>query len=119
MLALASELFSEEARISPNFRCRPLRLDDLEVTFETRRVRSLRSVLGRLSPKELDVLRYLAIRANRTVSHRELLQAVWGLDYGSTDHCLRSCIQRLRKKIEAAPNQPKYLLTESWVRISP
>ena len=56
----------------------------------------------RLTPKELDVLRYLAVHANKVVPHRELLQAVWGPDYGDEVDYLRVIINQLRKKIEAA-----------------
>jgi two-component system KDP operon response regulator KdpE len=91
-----------------------IQLDDLEIDFETRRVR-VRGRKERLTPMELDLLRYLLTRANKTVAHLELLQAVWGIEFESTDHCLRGCVARLRRKIEASPNQPKYLLTEPWV----
>ena len=36
----------------------------------------------RLTPKEFDLLSYLSARPNRTLTHRELLRAVWGADYG-------------------------------------
>ena len=49
------------------------------------------------------------------VSHRELLQAVWGPDYGDEPEYLRVFINQLRKKIEANPSKPKYILTEPWV----
>ena len=94
--------------------CSRLHLDDLEIDFDRRRVR-VGDREERFTPKEFNVLCYLAARANKTVSHRELLQAVWGIDYGSREQCLRGCIGRLRKKIEVSPNQPKYLLTFPWV----
>jgi two-component system KDP operon response regulator KdpE len=94
--------------------CNRLRMDGVEVDFVRRRVR-VGNREERLTPKEFDVLRYLAIRANKTVGHRELLQAVWGFEYGSTEQCLRGCVAKLRKKIEPSPNQPKYLLTVPWV----
>ena len=49
------------------------------------------------------------------VSHRELLQAVWGPDYGDEVDYLRVVVNQLRKKIEPTPSQPVYLLTEPWV----
>ncbi len=69
----------------------------------------------RLTPKEFDVLRYLAVHANKVVSHRELLQAVWGPDYGDEVDYLRVIMNQLRKKVEAQPSAPVYLLTEPWV----
>ncbi|HSP07450.1 MAG TPA: response regulator transcription factor [Acidobacteriota bacterium] len=67
-----------------------------------------------LTPKELDLLRYLTQRANEAISHRELLQAVWGPDYGDQVDYLRVFIKNLRKKIERDPEHPKYITTEPW-----
>jgi two-component system, OmpR family, KDP operon response regulator KdpE len=91
-----------------------LTLGATEVDFEARRVRTgARDV--RLTPKELDVLRYLALHAGKVVPHRELLQAVWGPDYGDEVDYLRVIVNQLRKKIEAEPSHPMHLLTEPWV----
>jgi two-component system KDP operon response regulator KdpE len=68
-----------------------------------------------LTPKELDVLRYLTQRPNEAVSHRELLQAVWGPDYGDQVDYLRVVIKNLRRKIEVDPEHPRYIKTEPWV----
>ena len=91
-----------------------LRLGDVEVDFDARQVHA-RNRQVRLRPKELDVLRYLAAHANKTVTHREVLQAVWGPDYGEEVDSLRVIINQLRKKIEAEPAHPIYILTEPWV----
>ena len=61
------------------------------------------------------MLRHLVTHANRAVTHRELLQAVWGPDYGDEVDYLRVVINQLRKKIEINPSKPVYLLTEPWV----
>jgi two-component system KDP operon response regulator KdpE len=63
----------------------------------------------------LDLLRYLTQHANEAVSHRELLQAVWGPDYGDQVDYLRAFIKSLRKKIEPNPESPQYITTEPWV----
>ena len=68
-----------------------------------------------LTPKELDLLRYLTQHANEAVPHRELLQAVWGPDYGDQVDYLRAFIKSLRKKIELNPDRPKYVTTEPWI----
>ncbi len=68
-----------------------------------------------LTPKELELLRYLSQHANQVVSHRELLQAVWGPDYGNQVDYLRVFIKNLRKKIELNPDHPEYITTEPWV----
>jgi two-component system KDP operon response regulator KdpE len=68
-----------------------------------------------LTPKELDVLRYLTQHSNEAVSHRELLQSVWGPDYGDQVDYLRVVIKNLRKKIETNPEHPHYIKTEPWI----
>jgi two-component system KDP operon response regulator KdpE len=68
-----------------------------------------------LTPKELDLIRYLTTHANEAVAHRELLQAVWGPDYGDQVDYLRVFIRNLRKKIEADPDHPELVTTEPWV----
>jgi two-component system KDP operon response regulator KdpE len=88
--------------------------DDLEIDFEKRRVRCGKKTV-RLTPKEYDLLRYLVSRRGRPVPHRELLQAVWGPDYGDQTDYLRVFITHLRKKVEPNPAKPKYILTEPWL----
>jgi len=86
----------------------------LEIDFETRRVHSHgRDV--RLTPKEFELLRYLVAHAGKPVTHRELLQAVWGPDYGDEPEYLRVFINQVRKKIEKEPAKPRFILTEPWV----
>ncbi len=87
---------------------------DLEIDFETRRV-SAQGREVRLTPKEFDLLRYLVMHAGKPVPHRELLQAVWGPDYGDEPEYLRVFVNQVRKKIEANPSKPKYILTEPWI----
>jgi len=91
-----------------------LRIGSAEVDFDTRRV-SARGRDVRLTPKEFELLRYLVSHANKILSHRELLQAVWGPDYGDQVDYLRVFINQLRKKIETNPSTPVHLLTEPWV----
>ncbi len=69
---------------------------------------------SRLTAKEHDLLSYLLARPNKTVAHRELLQAVWGPDYGDELEYLRVFINRLRKKIEPDPSKPRFLITDAW-----
>jgi len=68
-----------------------------------------------LTPKELDVLRYLTQHPDQAIPHRELLQAVWGPDYGDQVDYLRVVVKNLRKKIEVSPEDPQYIKTEPWV----
>src|SRR6202158_240278 len=91
-----------------------LRIGDLTIDFAARTVaRGTSSV--HLTPKELDLLRYLTQHANEAVPHRELLQAVWGPDYGDQVDYLRAFIKSLRKKIEPDPDHPQYITTEPWI----
>jgi len=87
---------------------------DFSVDFEERRV-----VVGgaevHLAPKEFEVLKYLIAQQGKPVTHRRLLQAVWGPEYGEETENLRVVINQLRKKIEKDPAQPRYILTEPWV----
>jgi len=89
-------------------------LKDVEVDFLSRQV-TVRGRNVRLTPKEFDLLRYLATHPNKVIAHRELLQAVWGPDYGDEVEYLRVFVNQLRKKIEPQPAKPRYLLTEPWV----
>ncbi len=89
-------------------------LGTVQIDFDAREV-TARDRKVRLTPKEFELLRYLAGHANKTVSHRELLQAVWGPDYGDQVDYLRVFVNQLRKKIESTPSQPTFLVTEPWV----
>ena len=91
-----------------------LKLDDVEINFEARRVIA-RGKHVRLTSKEFDLLLYLATHRNRTIPHRELLREVWGSEHVDERKYLRVFINRLRKKIEASPREPKFLLTEPFV----
>jgi two-component system, OmpR family, KDP operon response regulator KdpE len=92
----------------------PMKLGSVEVDFDTRRVTS-RGRQVRLTPKEFELLRYFVMHPNKVLSHRELLQAVWGPDYGDQVDYLRVFVNQLRKKIEGDPSNPAILLTEPWV----
>src|SRR5262249_42977946 len=87
---------------------------ELEIDFDAWKVRSGDKQV-RLTPKEFELLRYLVAHAGKPVSHRELLQAVWGSDYGEQSDYLRVFVTHLRKKLEPDPAHPRYILTEPWV----
>ena len=99
---------------SPPYPATHLRLGAVEIDFEGRYV-----LVGdervRLTPKELDLLSYLTTHSNRTITHRELLQAVWGPEHGHDPQYLHVFMNRLRNKIERSPKHPKFLITEPWV----
>jgi two-component system, OmpR family, KDP operon response regulator KdpE len=69
----------------------------------------------RLTPKEFDLLVYLAQRPGKAVTHRALLAAVWGAEAIEQPEYLRVFVGQLRKKIEPDPSAPRYIVTEPWV----
>lgn len=91
----------------------PLKSHGLEIDLPSRQV-TLRGCASRLTAKEFDLLSYLLSRPNKTIAHRELLQAVWGPDYGDELEYLRVFVNRLRKKIEPDPSKPQFLVTDAW-----
>jgi two-component system, OmpR family, KDP operon response regulator KdpE len=101
-------------RFSPADALAPFVSKDLTIDFESRLV-NVRGHAVHLTPKEYDVLKYLVGNQGKPLTHRRLLQAVWGPDYGNETENLRVVINQLRKKIEADPARPKYILTEPWV----
>lgn len=101
-------------RKSPGHELSHLHLGRIEIDFETRQVIGPHGRLH-LTAKEFELLSFLAAHANKAVTHREILRAVWGPDYGEETEYLRVFVNRLRKKIEQKPSSPNYLLTEPWV----
>ncbi len=69
----------------------------------------------RLTPKEFELLTYLAQRPGRVLTHRTILKAVWGPNAVDQPEHLRVLVASLRKKIEPTPSSPQYILTEPWV----
>jgi two-component system KDP operon response regulator KdpE len=101
-------------RYAPGDALPPFATKDLVMDFESR-VLTVRGEDVHLTPKEFEVLKILIANQGKPLTHRRLLQAVWGPDYGEETENLRVVINQLRKKIEADPAKPKYILTEPWV----
>ena len=99
--------------LAPSSAVQQLKLDGVEIDFAAHQVKVGDQTI-RLTPKEFELLSYLAAHPNRTIAHRELLQAVWGPDYGEELEYLRVFINRLRKKIEPDPGKPRFLITDAW-----
>ncbi len=68
-----------------------------------------------LTPIEFDLLRVLAQHQGRLLTHRQLLQEVWGPEYGEETHYLRVHVAHIRSKLEDDPSRPRYLITEPGV----
>ncbi len=81
-------------------------VDAFRVTVKDREIR--------LTPKELELLQYLARYAGRVVTHRALLFAIWGPNSLEQPEHLRVLVAQLRKKIEPE-EAPHYIITEPWV----
>src|SRR5262249_46951088 len=91
----------------------PIEEGDFYIDPESRIVR----VAGKdvhLTPKEFDLLLYMARHPNKVLTHPVLLNAVWGGDSVQQPEYLRVFINQLRKKIEPA-EIPRYILTDPWV----
>ena len=68
-----------------------------------------------LTPIEFEMVRVLAQHHGRLVTHRQLLQEVWGPEYGAETHYLRVHVAHIRAKLEPDPSRPQYLITEPGV----
>ena len=85
---------------------------DLSVDL-VRRIVRVRDAEVKLSPKEYDILRMLVAHAGKVLTHRMLMSEVWG---GETDiQYLRIYVRQLRQKIEADPERPRHIITETGV----
>jgi two-component system, OmpR family, KDP operon response regulator KdpE len=87
---------------------------DFCVDFESREVRVAGKEI-RLSPKEFDLLIFFIRNSGKVLTHRKLLANIWGGNYTDQTEYLRVFVRHLRKKIEADPAKPRYILTEPWV----
>ena len=69
----------------------------------------------RLTPRELELLLFLAQHPGRVLTHRAILKAIWGPHAVDQPEHLRVLVGALRKKIEPDPSRPRYIITEPWV----
>jgi two-component system KDP operon response regulator KdpE len=90
------------------------RAGDIEVDFANRRVKRAGQPV-RLTPIEYRLLTLLATNAGRVLTHRQILREVWGPSHVEHEHYTRIYMGHLRRKLEADPAQPRYLLTETAV----
>jgi len=91
-----------------------LRVGDLEVDALRHRVTRAGMEL-KLTPKEFELLSFLARHAGRVLTHRQILAAVWGPAHVEDTQYLRVYIGQLRQKIEARPHEPAIVLTEPGI----
>jgi len=91
-----------------------VRIGDLTIDYDRRRlVRGDEEI--RLTPKEFELLGFLAKNPDRVLTHRAILKAVWGPNAVDQPEHLWVLVAQLRKKIEPDPTSPRYLVSEPWV----
>jgi two-component system KDP operon response regulator KdpE len=90
-------------------------LHDRTIDLKSRKVTGPHGHVSHLTPKEFLVLKYLLAHANQPRTHQNLAQAVWQRHTAGDFEYVRVVISQLRRKLEADPEHPKYLLTERAV----
>jgi len=88
-----------------------LTVGELELDLEKRELRSAGKPVH-LTPHQFELLRLLALNEGKLLTHRTILQEVWGPGYGDESNLLHVHVSQLRRKIEPDPARPRYLLTE-------
>src|SRR5207248_4809740 len=91
-----------------------LRVGELVIDYDRHRVLRGDEEI-RLTPKEFDLLALLARNADRVLTHRAILKAIWGPHAVNEPEHLWVLMGQLRKKVEPDPSKPRYLLSEPWV----
>jgi len=110
------------ARVRANLRRIPvggeedpvIEIGDFRIDTAAHKVTVRRSEV-RLTPKEFELLVYLARRPGKVVNHRTLLAAIWGGQSTEQPEYLRVFVGQLRKKLEPDSSSPRYIVTEPWV----
>ena len=92
----------------------PLEIGDFRLDLANHQI-LIRGALVHLTPKEFELLAHLITNHDRVLTHRSLLAKVWGGEYTEQVEYLRVFIGNLRKKIEADPAKPHYIVTEPWI----
>ncbi|HYA25744.1 MAG TPA: response regulator transcription factor [Terriglobales bacterium] len=91
-----------------------IEIGDFRIDTAARKV-TVRKHEVRLTPKEFELLVYLARRPGKVINHRTLLGAIWGGQSTEQVEYLRVFVGQLRKKLEPDASSPRYIVTEPWV----
>ncbi|MGE0702493.1 MAG: response regulator transcription factor [Vicinamibacterales bacterium] len=91
-----------------------LRAGDLTIDYDRRRVLRGETEI-RLTPKEFELLSFLARNHDRVLTHRVILKEIWGSNAVAQPEHLWTLVAQLRKKIEPDAANPRYVLSEPWV----
>jgi two-component system KDP operon response regulator KdpE len=110
------------ARVRANLRRVPAEADadavieigDFRIDTAAHKI-TVRNAEVRLTPKEFELLVFLARRPGKVVNHRTLLGAIWGGQSTEQVEYLRVFVGQLRKKLEPNTSSPRYIVTEPWV----
>ena len=92
-----------------------INVGDFSIDLKNGHSATLRGQEVRLTPKEFDLLAYMAQHPRKVLTHRAILNAVWGGSSVEQNDYLRVFIGQLRKKLEHDVSSRKYILTEPWV----
>jgi two-component system KDP operon response regulator KdpE len=111
---LAARLRAVLRRVSDTTTEPAIEVGDLVIDLADRRVRRGDEHIH-VTPIEFDLLRVLAQNRGRLVTHRQLLQEVWGPAYAEETHYLRVHVAHIRSKLEVDPSRPRYVITEPGV----
>ena len=114
LLARMRVALRHAARVAAGRASRSFEAGDLRVDLAARRV-FVRGEEVRLTPTEYKLLATLVRHAGKVLTHRQLLQEVWGPGSAGETHYLRVYMGQLRHKLEEDPARPRYLLTETGV----
>jgi len=93
---------------------KPFRSSRLNIDFATRTV-IVDGQPVKLTPTEYNLLHYLAMNADTTLTHRALLEKVWGEEYVDSPEYLKVYIQRLRNKLETDPGKPQLIISQRGI----
>ena len=88
----------------------PIVIDRLSIDLASRTVKGLGAPVS-LTPKEFDILAFLATNRGTVFSKEEIYRAVWRDEYLLDDSNIMAFVRKIRKKIEPEPDNPRYLLT--------
>jgi two-component system KDP operon response regulator KdpE len=91
-----------------------LKLGNLEIDNVRYRVTRAGSEI-KLTPKEFELLSFLARHSGKVLTHRQILTAVWGVAHAQDTQYLRVYVGHLRQKIEEHPEEPKVIITEPGI----
>jgi two-component system KDP operon response regulator KdpE len=111
---LLARIRSSIRMINSNEQSSHITVDDLEIDFSMRIVKRNHEMV-KLTATEYSLISLFVNNIGKVLTHRFLLNEVWGPGYIHETQYLRVFIAQLRKKIEENPNQPKHIITESGV----